>query len=254
MKKFEVIESPQNAKFKNWSSLKTTKGIKKSGKTIVAGKNLVSELHRFFYDEPVEIIFTESMGQPVNLGPQAKAYQVSEKLFAELDPLGLHFPIMIVPVKDLEKSSLEAEPEGPHVLLPFGDPKNLGAAIRNCLAFGIKNITLLSEAAHPYHFASVKASSGAVFKVHLTSGPSIKDLKKSENIFCLDGAGKNLVTFQWPKDLYLLVGEEGPGIPEHLRDPKQTLSIPIDNNIESLNAHQALGIALYDMCSKKHKA
>lgn len=254
MKKFEVIESPQNAKFKTWYNLKTTKGIKKTGKAIVAGKALVSELHRHFYDEPLEILFTETMGLPVNLGPQSKAYQLSEKLFSELDPLGLHFPILIVPIPEIPKVTLNEPPKGVQVLLPLGDPKNLGAAIRNCLAFGIQDVVLLQEAAHPFHHASIKASSGAVFKVNLKSGPSVLDLKPSESLFCLDGGGQNLIEFKWPKSLSLLVGEEGPGIPEHLRDHKQTLSIPIVSHLESLNAHQALGIALYDLCSKQHKS
>ncbi len=254
MKKFESIESPQNAKFKTWCSLKTTKGIKKTGKALVAGKTLVSEMHKHFYDQPLEILFTEKMGIPVNLGPHTKAYQLSETLFNELDPLGLHFPLLVVPTPEIPTLELNPTPKGLQVLLPLGDPKNLGAAIRNCLAFGVTDIVLLKEAAHPYHFASIKASSGAVFKVRLQAGPSIQELTKSNSLFCLDGHGQSLVDFEWPGNLYLLVGEEGPGVPDSLKDHKQTLSIPIDENIESLNAHQALGIALYDMCSKKHNS
>lgn len=254
MKKFETIQSPQNAKFKTWQSLTSTKGIKKHGKALVAGKNIVSECHKLFYDQPLEILFTEKMGLPVNLGPQSTAYMLDEKLFKELDPLGLHFPLLVVPITEPETTALDHPPQGVQVLLPFGDPKNLGAAIRNCLAFGVTDVILLKEAAHPFHFASIKASSGAVFKVNLTYGPSIHDLKNETTLFSLDGGGKNLFEFVWPQNLRLLIGEEGPGIPLRLRETKNSVSIPISPDIESLNAHQALGIALYDLCSKMHNS
>lgn len=253
MKKIELIESTRNARFKEWNSLKSARGLKKHGKTIIAGKSLVTELHEHLYEEPLEILFTEKMGLPFTPGPRSRAFMLKEALFKEIDPLGLSFPLLVAPFREPEFNPLVEAVEGVQVLLPLGDPKNLGAAIRNCLAFGVTKIILLKEAAHPYHAASIKASSGAVFKVSLEYGPSIHELRKSASLFCLDGGGQNLIHFQWPENVALLVGEEGQGVPAALRDPRQSLSIPIQSSIESLNAHQALGIALYDWYSKQHR-
>lgn len=253
MKKSELIESRRNARFKEWNSLKSARGLKKHGKTIIAGKSLVTELHQHLYDEPLEILFTEKTGLPLTPGPHSRAFMLSDALFKEIDPLGLSFPLLIAPFEEPQFNPQAESEEGLQVLLPFGDPKNVGAAIRNCLAFGVSKIILLKEAAHPYHFASIKASSGAVFKASLEYGPSIHDLRKSPSLFCLDSEGQNLIDFKWPANISLLVGEEGPGIPDALRDPEHSLSIPIQSNIESLNAHQALGIALYDMFSKQYR-
>lgn len=254
MKNFESIESAKNLKFKTWQSLKTAKGIKKHQRTIIAGKSLVSECFQLFYQKDIEVLFTENMGVPVNLGPQARAYQLSASLFKELDPLGSDSALLVVPIPQISPwpDPPTTKPEL-KILLPLGDPKNLGAAIRNCAAFGINNIILLKEAAHPFHFSSIKASSGAVFKVQLFQGPSIHELDIDKNIlFSLDAQGENLVDFKWPQntEIYLLVGEEGPGVPQAIKDRSKVLSIPIAESIESLNAHQALGIALYDKISK----
>lgn len=253
IKKIELIESRRNARFKEWNSLKTAKGLKKYGKTIIAGKNLVTELHEYLKDKPLEILFTEKTGLPFEPSPRSRTFMLSDALFKEIDPLGLSFPLLIAPIEEPAFNPLSETVEGLQVLLPLGDPKNLGAAIRNSLAFGVRKIILLKEAAHPYHFASVKASSGAVFKVSLEYGPSIHDLSKSASLFCLDAGGRNLLQFQWPENVALLVGEEGQGVPPALRDPQQSLSIPIQSSVESLNAHQALGIALYDRHSKQQR-
>lgn len=253
MKNHEFIESPKNPKFKTWSNLKSAKGIKKAGKTLITGKNVVSEYFTAFYDQQIEVLYTESMGIPVNLGPKAKAYKLSEPLFKEIDPLGLHFPILVVDIPEISDWNLKSD-SSLQVLLPLGDPKNLGAAIRNCLAFGVDSVILLKEAAHPYHHSTIKASSGAVFKIKILNGPSIQDLKLQDSpVFCLDGGGLDLRDFNWPQKTLLLVGEEGLGVPDFLKHRDTTLSIPISGKIESLNAHQALGIALYDRTLKIKK-
>ena len=49
--------------------------------------------------------------------------------------------------------------------------------------------------------------------------------------------------FQWPKDVRLLVGEEGPGLPPFSFGKR--LAIPMTESVESLNAVAAASMALY---------
>jgi tRNA G18 (ribose-2'-O)-methylase SpoU len=56
--------------------------------------------------------------------------------------------------------------------------------------------------------------------------------------------GTDISGYSFPKSFYLVPGMEGPGLPDHLESP-QALRIPMENNVESINAALATGIALY---------
>jgi RNA methyltransferase, TrmH family len=244
MKNYKEISSSDNKTYKSWKELLSSKGVKKNKRALVQGKLIVHEYFKNFYDQDIEILFTKDQGFPANLGPNTKSYLLDKDLFSELNVTGVDYPMLSVPVPELkpmpENLNLETQ-----VYLPLGDPKNLGGAIRNCLAFGVDAIILLKEAANPYHPQAIKSSSGACFYLDLYSGPETVNLRP-EQLYILDGGGEPSHQVKWPKALHLLVGEEGQGPPENLRQKCKSISIPISDKIESLNANQALGIALYE--------
>ena len=108
---------------------------------------------------------------------------------------------------------------------------------------GAERVILLKESAHPYHPKAIRAASGMAFTVSLVQGPSIRDLPETATWVTLDTEGESLPAFQWPEDVRLLVGEEGPGLPPL---PSGTrLAVPMMDSVESLNAVVAAGMALY---------
>jgi TrmH family RNA methyltransferase len=125
----------------------------------------------------------------------------------------------------------------------LGDPANVGALIRTAAALGIERVVLLKESAHPYHPKAIRAASGTTFTVSLAQGPSIRDLPEKATGLTLDVRGENLPAFRWPKDVRLLVGEEGPGLPPIISGTR--LAVPMTGSVESLNAVVAAGMALY---------
>ena len=108
---------------------------------------------------------------------------------------------------------------------------------------GVRRVVLLEESAHPCHPKSMRAASGTVFEVTLVQGPSIRRLPEPATWVTLDAQGENLPTFQWPEDIRILVGEEGPGLPP-VASVKR-LAIPMAESVESLNAVVAASVALY---------
>jgi TrmH family RNA methyltransferase len=64
-----------------------------------------------------------------------------------------------------------------------------------------------------------------------------------DRAFGLDMNGRNIYEMVWPRDMYLVVGEEGQGLPEELKATR--VSIPMRASIESLNAVAAAAIALF---------
>ncbi len=259
MKNFKEISSFDNSTYKSWKELLSSKGIKKQQKALIQGKIIVHEYFKNFFNTDIEILFSKEHGFPANLSPNTKTFLLTPELFNELNISGVDYPMLCVPIPEIKSfkddfnfETIEIKSlknKNTHVFLPLGDPKNLGGAIRNCLAFGADSAILLKESANPFHPLSIKASSGACFYLKLFNGPETKDLNltlKDQTLFVLDASGTPAHEVKWPDTLFLLVGEEGQGPPENIKQNSHIISIPISDKIESLNANQALGIALYE--------
>jgi TrmH family RNA methyltransferase len=251
------ISSEQNETFKDLLSLTESRGLKKSDRYLYSGQDLTQELLSQYPEAPLYEIISEKMVPHLNI---KKVIKLSEKLFKQIDVLGTKSSILVLPQVEIESLTLDdlIKAKGPSVLLPLGDPGNLGAALRSCSAFGIKSVVLLKESAHLYLPKTLKAAAGAHLNLNFHYGPSIQDfsqvsqsfksMRSQRPLLVLDQKGQPLNQFQWPKDFMLLIGEEGAGIP--LSCPGTVLSIPM-KNVESLNANVALSIALYEFSHSK---
>ena len=136
-------------------------------------------------------------------------------------------------------------PEGCTLFIPFQDPENVGAVIRSAAAFGVAQVVLLREAAHPFHPRSSRAAGPALFQVPLRLGPPIEDLEvRGAPLIALATDGPELAAAPWPERFGLVAGIEGPGLPEALRQgPRRHIAMA--PGVESLNAATATAIALY---------
>ncbi len=171
-------------------------------------------------------------------------YQLAPALFREVDVFGTRAPLLLVNVPPLPIwDPSEGLPEGTSLLVPFQDPENVGATIRSAVAFGVDQVILLEESAHPFHPKTLRASGGTVLRAKLFEGPSIKKLQAALDIFPLSTEGRNISTFTFPERFALLPGLEGEGLPEAWRS--RALAIPIRPEVESLNAAAAVAVALY---------
>jgi RNA methyltransferase, TrmH family len=246
--KITDISSSTNAHFKRWKSLDTASGIKKHGEYLVTGEKIIREATEVRSEQFSGIITKAADVADLLMDPWAQnlrlpVYSLSLELFKELNDAGTPGPILIGKLPELTEANLSAAPKGLELLLGLQDPTNLGAALRIAEAFGAK-VILLKESAHPYLAKSIRAASGSVFRVPIQRGPSVKELKHSEHMVQLDLEGTDISKFQWPKNVRLLVGTEGPGVPEHLKG-ENCLHIPIARGMDSLNAVSALSIAVY---------
>jgi TrmH family RNA methyltransferase len=242
-----MIESSQNPKFKLWKSLFESKGIKKEGLALVFGEKVVAELTKTHRDHISELIL--SGGKHLGFHPSVKASFLSHDLFQELDLFGTNTPILVMKTASFEAWDAAQPAKGLQLLLPFGDPANLGAALRNAAAFAVNEVVLLEESCNPFLPKCSRAASGANWNLKFLKGPSIKDLGDIENLIAFDLEGEDLNNFNWPQDLRLLVGDEGPGVPKSIR-VAQRIKITTSDKVESLNAVAASSIALFSYRSQ----
>ena len=222
------------------------KGIKKHGLALLSGPKQVAEVLREFPEKCSGVLLAERMRVPAHpsMG-ETGTYELAPELFREVDLFGTDHPILLVRAAPFEEWDPMGWPAGCTLFVPFQDPANVGAVIRTGAAFGVSQVVLLEEAAHPFLPKSMRAAGSCLFRVPMVTGPSIRDLHQAGvPLITLSPRGKDMAEYRFPGTFGLIPGLEGPGLPANLME-LDSLSIPMGRNVESLNAALATGIALY---------
>lgn len=138
------------------------------------------------------------------------------------------------------------------VLDHIQDPHNLGAIIRSCAAVGVKGIVIPDRNAAPVTAASIKTSAGTISRVMIARvvnlGQVIQQLKERGYwVAGAEGSGDTRMdAMDWDRPLAIVIGGEEKGMTRSMREACDYLvSIPIVDEVESLNASVAAGILLF---------
>lgn len=230
------IGSRQNIRFKDWLSLLEGRGIKKSRRALVSGPKIVAEI----LDSGLarELLLPPKSGLPA---PEVKSYRMSAPLFKELDVLGTNSPLLVVETPEVAEWQ-PGPPSGLELVVALSDPGNLGALLRSAEAFGARRVILCEECCSPFLPKVTRGASGANLRLPLARAGSLAGLKL-QSAYGLHMDGSDIREFNWPRDLFLVLGEEGRGLPHDLNLTK--VSIPMGGKTESLNATVAASIALF---------
>lgn len=249
-----AISSEDNKTYRHVKRAVAGELLKKQGLAAISGKKIITDFLGSFSAEGSRLMlpdeYTENDEKFMEVIEMFRAadslYILRKGLFSELDAAGGRAPILIAEVPELggwDGSLLE----GCNPVIPFQDPLNVGAAVRSCAGFGIQRIILTGDAANPYHPKSIRASSGAVFKMEFVRAPVLGEfpdlIDDSVQVISLDRGGEDLAEITFPDSFLLVPGIEGPGLPAKLKT--HSVSIPVSDAVESLNASVALGIFMY---------
>lgn len=141
------------------------------------------------------------------------------------------------------------------VLEDLMDHTNVGAIFRSIAALGADAVLLTPACADPLYRRSVRVSMGAVLQVPWArlphwreAGPMIRDAGFELLAFTLNEEAKNLSDYvsNPPEKVALMFGSEGKGLSKRaIASATQEVTIPMKNNIDSLNVSTAAAIALW---------
>ncbi len=244
---YPAILSAQNPRFKAWQKLLDGRGIKKQQEAILSGNKIVREILQLF-PERVSGILTRKPSEleeftPLPNGRQIPVHVLGADLFAQLDIYGTDSPLLLISAPPLPQWDGRIGP-GLTLFLPFQNPINLGTTIRSAAALGVP-VVLLKEAASPYLPKSLRASGPALFQTQVMQGPGLAELaaRRELPVFALSAQGQNIFAFNFPLACGLVAGLEGPGLLGDWAE-ETLLSIPMRQGVESLNASQAVSMAL----------
>lgn len=120
------------------------------------------------------------------------------------------------------------------------NPQNLGMIIRSCAAGNIDGIILPKKNSAKISPLVIKASAGTLFKLPIYYCESLGDILpklQSSAIYALSShADTNLFKHKTPSKAIYVLGNESDGVSKEVLELcNESLSIPMNRNVESLN-------------------
>ena len=159
----------------------------------------------------------------------------------------------------LDRAAEVGEPALIVALDSVTDPRNLGAVVRSAAGFGAHGVVVPERRAAGMTASAWKTSAGAAARVPVAQTVNLtRQLKAYQEAGCMvvglaadgDVSLPDLDLADGP--LVLVVGSEGDGLSRLVAQTcDQLVSIPMVNQLESLNAGVAAGVALYTIAERR---
>jgi 23S rRNA (guanosine2251-2'-O)-methyltransferase len=150
---------------------------------------------------------------------------------------------------------LSKKPTAPLLVVPASveDPRNLGALIRTCVAFGVDGMLLERKNTALVGATVAKAAAGMLEHISLVKPKNLEGLigtlvsRGFSIVGAQQGAGKKPQDVDFTRSTVIITGGENRGIPPYLaKQCTETAGIPIAPSSQSLNVSAAAAILLYE--------
>ncbi len=255
------VASADDPRVAAYRAVKERDLLRGDGRFIVEGKVTVARLieaSRF----PLESVFlaenrveglTALLAQ---LDPSVPVYMASQGVMDGITGYHIHRGVLAM-ARRTEEQSVEQLvgklPAGPLTLLALiglSNHDNVGACFRNAAALGANAVLLDSESCDPLYRKSIRVSAGTALSLpfaHSGNGAGMIEVLASAGIetWALSpSGGEPLHTLAPPERLAIVLGAEGPGLPDTLMTRCRRVSIPMTPGVDSLNVATAGAIAL----------
>lgn len=227
--------------------------------------NRPNEIEKIFLKSSIQINSIDGLSDLIskNSVPVSKVPQVKiQNLVGRVNDQGI--VALLSQIKYTEYFEWISELDltnNPAVLFLDGieDPHNFGAILRTAAASGISAVIVPTQKQSPVNATVFKTSSGTAGKIPIIRvhdiNQGIKDLELAGfEIFALDGKSKNNIwESEFSRPSAFLIGNEGDGLAEQtISKASKTIRIPMNNNVESLNASVSAALVCYEWVRKRN--
>ncbi|HKS25496.1 MAG TPA: RNA methyltransferase [Thermoanaerobaculia bacterium] len=121
------------------------------------------------------------------------------------------------------------------------DPGNVGTIVRLAAAFDA-GVALLPGCADPFSPKAIRASAGAILSVPIAAVTAQALIDTGRPLLYADARGE---AFAPPKNAIVVLGSEGQGVSEAIRERGTPVGITTSGRVESLNVAAAAAILLW---------
>ena len=246
------ISSKENKIFKRLKKLSENPTFRKNeNQTILEGEHLIEcclqsqvKIHALFIDKSTQLKTYQNLLASVEKIPH---YLLSSSLMREIS--FLNSPPRLLAIIDIPVTDFDEQKNLNLFIDDVQDPGNLGSIIRSAQAFNVNAIYLSVNCADVWAPKTLRGSQGAQFSIHCHEKQDLVSLVNNTSlpVFALDLQGTALTSTQFKRDMIIIIGNEGNGINEDLRQlVKSKISIPMHISVESLNVASAASIMMYE--------
>lgn len=157
----------------------------------------------------------------------------------------------------LDRAKEKGEPPFLFLLDNIEDPHNLGAIIRTANLAGAHGVIIPKNRAAGLTATVAKASAGALNYTPVAKvtnlGQTIEELKKKGLWFvCADMKGTRMYELDLKGPIGMVIGNEGSGVGRLVKEKCDlAASIPMQGDIDSLNASVAAGVLAYEIVRQR---
>ena len=138
------------------------------------------------------------------------------------------------------------------------DPHNFGAIIRTCVAAGVDGIIIPKDRSVSVNSTVMKTSVGMALNIKICMvtniNHAIRYLKdKNYWIYAADMSHTKYTDVSYSGNVALIIGNEGKGVSDLvIKSSDYVVSIPLAENVDSLNASVAAGILIYEVVRQRN--
>jgi len=274
-----IITSPSNPRISKLQTLYTTRGRKKNGLFLMEGLNLLEALldaHLF----PQEVFYQPALLQRTPRGKMlldrllytpdipSELAEVSERVLeAVSDVQTTQGVVSVLPLNAFDPLTIRARrsaKQRPALLIldDLADPGNMGTILRTALAADVDMVLLTPNCVDYLSPKVVRAAAGAHVVLPVETDLAWNAIDEKVALHCA-GVPRVLLAEARSEHTYfeldlttpfaLVIGNEAHGPSHEARGrATQTITIPLYNGVESLNAAMATGIILYEAVRQAH--
>lgn len=260
-----MITSEANAQIKEVIRLQKNAKERRKQKLFVAeGAKLVKEAAS--YGRLQKVYVSETMCEKGVLASFLQNYSyevVADRIFVSMSetvtPQGM-LALVQMPVYGIETILADAK-KGILFLDDLRDPGNLGTIMRTAEGAGMSGVILSRESVDLFNPKVVRSTMGAIFRVPFYYAEDLAeaiDCLKQRQIPVYGTMMRGSIVYDVPDyrmGAGIVIGNEANGISEkvaaHLT---QTIRIPMEGNLESLNAAVSAAILMYEVARQKRQS
>ena len=144
----------------------------------------------------------------------------------------------------------------------LSNSENVGALMRNCVAFGVSALISGETCCSPFLRRTVRNSMGALFKLPVLESPNLVETLRElrvHGVRCLAAHPhtdkKILSQANFTGDVCVVFGSEGHGISQAvLAVCDEAVAIPMLNDVDSLNVSATAAVFLYEVNRQRGKS
>lgn len=256
------ITSRDNPKIK--SARRVRDGLEKDS-IFVEGLRLAEEVSRSRL-KISDVFFTEDFAhtsrgkQFLESAETSNLAEVSAKIFDALaDTKNSQGVVLICEKPSTNRQNIEAKlsenPKTPLVVLlhQINNPSNLGAILRTCEAVDVSGVITTKNSADAFSPKALRGAMGASMRLPMWTNADFAEVlewAKDKNLtsVCADvSAKKSYSEIDWKKPRLLIFGSEAHGLStEEFQKVDESLVIPMENSVESLNLAVSAGVILFE--------